>query len=68
MIRNALTIDVEDYYHVSAFESVIRVEDWEHYESRVEKNTHRYFRPSGSLWNKSNLFCARLGCRTACRS
>lgn len=38
---NALTIDVEDYYHVSAFESVIRREDWDRYESRVAQNTHR---------------------------
>ena len=38
---NALTIDVEDYYQVSAFESVVRFEDWHRYESRVEKNTHR---------------------------
>jgi polysaccharide deacetylase family protein (PEP-CTERM system associated) len=38
---NALTIDVEDYYHVSGFESVIHFEDWGHYESRVERNTLR---------------------------
>jgi polysaccharide deacetylase family protein (PEP-CTERM system associated) len=38
---NALTIDVEDYYQVSAFESVVRFEDWSRYESRVERNTHR---------------------------
>lgn len=38
---NALTIDVEDYYQVSAFESVIRFEDWPMYESRVERNTRR---------------------------
>ena len=38
---NALTIDVEDYYHVSAFESVIPYRDWERLESRVEQNTHR---------------------------
>ena len=38
---NALTIDVEDYYQVSAFESVVPLADWERYESRVEKNTHR---------------------------
>jgi polysaccharide deacetylase family protein (PEP-CTERM system associated) len=37
---NALTIDVEDYYHVSAFESVVRLEDWDCYESRVERNTY----------------------------
>jgi polysaccharide deacetylase family protein (PEP-CTERM system associated) len=40
-MRNALSIDVEEYFHVSAFESVIRFEDWDRYESRVERNTHR---------------------------
>jgi polysaccharide deacetylase family protein (PEP-CTERM system associated) len=39
-MRNVLTVDVEDYYHVSAFESVVRYETWEQYESRVEKNTY----------------------------
>jgi polysaccharide deacetylase family protein (PEP-CTERM system associated) len=38
---NALTIDVEDYYHVSGFESVVRFSDWGRYESRVEQNTLR---------------------------
>lgn len=38
---NALTIDVEDYFQVSGFESVVRFEDWDRYESRVERNTHR---------------------------
>lgn len=38
---NALTVDVEDYFQVSAFESVVRFADWDHYESRVEKNTQR---------------------------
>ena len=37
---NALTIDVEDYYQVSAFESVIRFEDWNQHESRIEQNTN----------------------------
>jgi polysaccharide deacetylase family protein (PEP-CTERM system associated) len=36
---NAMTIDVEDYYQVSAFEANVRFEDWSSYESRVEKNT-----------------------------
>jgi polysaccharide deacetylase family protein (PEP-CTERM system associated) len=39
---NALTIDVEDYYQVSAFESVIKFDDWPRFESRVEQNTHRF--------------------------
>ncbi|MBI4271480.1 MAG: DUF3473 domain-containing protein [Candidatus Rokubacteria bacterium] len=38
---NALTIDVEDYYQVSAFESCVRFDAWPTYESRVEKNTGR---------------------------
>ena len=38
---NALTVDVEDYFHVSAFSSVISTNDWDNYESRVERNTHQ---------------------------
>lgn len=37
---NALTIDVEDYYMVSAFADRIKFEDWHRYESRIEKNTY----------------------------
>ena len=40
-IVNVLTIDLEDYFMVSAFESVVRREDWDKYESRIERNTHR---------------------------
>ena len=36
---NALTVDVEDYYMVSAFSNVVKFEDWHRYESRVEKST-----------------------------
>jgi polysaccharide deacetylase family protein (PEP-CTERM system associated) len=41
MIYNALTIDVEDYYMVSAFADVVKFEDWHRYTSRVENNTYR---------------------------
>ena len=41
MPTNALTVDVEDYYHVSAFARHIRRADWGHFESRVERNTRR---------------------------
>jgi len=40
-IANALTIDVEDYFQVHAFSSVISPSDWDNYESRVEDNTYR---------------------------
>lgn len=36
---NALTIDVEDYFQVSAFESIVSRQDWPAYECRVEPNT-----------------------------
>ena len=38
---NALTVDVEDYFHVHAFSTVIDRMDWERYPSRVEANTYR---------------------------
>lgn len=40
-MRNALTIDVEDYFHVAAFRREIRVEDWDHYPLRVVDSTWR---------------------------
>jgi polysaccharide deacetylase family protein (PEP-CTERM system associated) len=36
-----MTVDVEDYYQVSAFESVVDRSRWDTYESRVEANTDR---------------------------
>ena len=38
---NALTVDVEDYFHVQAFARVISRNDWDGYPSRVERNTLR---------------------------
>lgn len=35
------TVDVEDYFQVSAFASVISPDDWDHYECRVESSTRR---------------------------
>ena len=39
--RNAFTVDVEDYYHVSGFADRIAPADWDGYESRVVPNTRR---------------------------
>jgi polysaccharide deacetylase family protein (PEP-CTERM system associated) len=38
---NILTIDLEDYYQVSAFEGTVKREDWDKHESRIERNTYR---------------------------
>lgn len=40
-ILNALTIDVEDYFQVSAFAPHIRRTDWEARECRIERNMDR---------------------------
>jgi polysaccharide deacetylase family protein (PEP-CTERM system associated) len=40
-ITNALTIDVEDYFQVSAFSPYIARADWEARECRVERNVDR---------------------------
>lgn len=40
-MRNALSIDVEDYFHVSAFREQISPNQWPDFESRVERNTDK---------------------------
>ena len=40
-LANALTVDVEDYFHVAALASVISQESWSAREYRVESNTER---------------------------
>jgi polysaccharide deacetylase family protein (PEP-CTERM system associated) len=38
---NAMTVDVEDYFHVSVFDKTVPRTDWEGLESRVVTNTER---------------------------
>jgi polysaccharide deacetylase family protein (PEP-CTERM system associated) len=40
-VANAMTVDVEDYFQVAAFEDCIRREDWSRWPVRVEGNTRR---------------------------
>ncbi len=41
-VVNAMTIDVEDYFHVAAFSSVIKPSHWgERYPLRAQVNTER---------------------------
>ena len=37
----AMTVDVEDYFHVSAFDSIFSQKDWPTIEHRVNENTRR---------------------------
>jgi len=40
-IVNAMTVDVEDYFHVAAFAKDIARSDWDHMEYRAEANTQK---------------------------
>jgi hypothetical protein len=40
-VVNAMSVDVEDYYHVSAFEESVERSRWPEFESRVVANTQR---------------------------
>lgn len=40
-VRHAMTVDVEDYFHVSAFSKVISPQHWEQWPATVERNTRR---------------------------
>ena len=39
-IVNGLSVDVEDWFQVGAFESVIERDDWNSLADRVERNVH----------------------------
>ncbi|MGE3507409.1 MAG: XrtA system polysaccharide deacetylase [Vicinamibacterales bacterium] len=55
-IINAMSIDVEDYFHVSAFEKNVRRADWPRYESRVEANTDRLLELFDAAGVRSTFF------------
>jgi len=38
-VINVMTVDVEDYFQVSAFDGAVSRANWERYESRVSRNT-----------------------------
>jgi polysaccharide deacetylase family protein (PEP-CTERM system associated) len=50
------TVDVEDYFQVSAFESVISREDWGRYESRVEASTSRILEIAEAAGTRGTFF------------
>ncbi len=41
LITNAMTVDVEDYFQVGAFENVISPDDWDSFPCHIEKNIDR---------------------------
>ncbi len=53
---NILTVDVEDYFHVSAFESVCPPETWDRRTLRVERNTERVLEILGEAGVRATFF------------
>ena len=56
MIVNAMSIDVEDYYHVENFKHTISATDWEQCESRVENNTYEVVETLNQFHMKATFF------------
>jgi len=52
-MRNAMTVDVEDYFHVSALAEAISRRDWDRMEYRAERNTERLL----ELFARQNVSC-----------
>lgn len=55
-VINAMTIDVEDYFHVSVFDGLVPREKWAHMESRVSGNTDRLLRIFDDAGVKATFF------------
>lgn len=55
-ITNALTVDVEDYFHVSAFSDHIDRDRWDRYTCRVENNTRVLLRMFGEADVRATFF------------
>jgi len=53
---NAFTVDVEDYYHVTALSSVVSRDSWATRESRVEANTERLLGVLGESGVRGTFF------------
>ena len=55
-VINAMTIDVEDYFHVSVFDGLVPREKWDQMESRVSANTDRLLQTFDESGVKATFF------------
>ena len=54
---HAMTVDVEDYFHVSAFDGLFPSNKWANITHRVERNTHRLLDLFAEHKVNSTFFC-----------
>src|SRR5688572_13426459 len=55
-MRNALSVDVEDWFQVGAFETVIARDSWESLPRRVERNTDQVLELFDAAGVKATFF------------
>ena len=55
-VRNAMTVDVEDYFQVQAFAGCIDRAEWHHFAPRVEANVERILEQFGAAHVKATFF------------
>ena len=60
-MRNGLSVDVEDWFQVGAFENTIARDDWDHLESRVADNTARVLDLFAAAGGEGHVLHPRLG-------
>jgi len=53
---NVLSIDVEDYFHVTGFENCVKFKDWDRFESRIGENTRHLLELLGRENIKATFF------------
>ena len=56
VIRNCMSVDVEEHFQVQAFASTIDRANWDTYESRVERNTDRILKVFDDAGIKATFF------------
>jgi len=56
-IINAMSVDVEEFFQVGAFETCIAKADWDSFESRVERATHDILDLFDAYSVKATFFC-----------
>ena len=60
-----LSIDVEDYFQVSAFEDISPPDSWDSFESRVDRNTEKILEILANFDVKATFFVLGWVARTS---
>jgi polysaccharide deacetylase family protein (PEP-CTERM system associated) len=55
-VTNAMSVDVEDYFHASVFDDVVSRDQWDSMESRVVANTRRLLAIFGEFGVRATFF------------